>query len=47
MAKYKVGYHGSRHEEHIEAKTMKEAKEKFAKREGVSSKSSYIKASKV
>jgi hypothetical protein len=47
MAKYGVGFRGTRHEEHIEAKTMKEAKEKFAKHEKISSKSGYIKARKI
>lgn len=47
MARYGVGIRGTRHEEHIEAKTMKEAKEKFAKHEKMSAKSAYIHARKI
>ena len=47
LTTYWVSFVGTRHGEFIDAKTMKEAKAKFAKHEGVSPSSSYIKARKV
>jgi len=47
MPKYYIYFRGTRHGEYIDAKTLKEAKAKFAKREGVSVNSSYITSRKV